>query len=123
MVGQVLAFEEFHGDIGQIVLFTRIENGHDILVLQAPGCFRFAEKALTRVDQFVASKLLAQGHGLDGHNTTNLGVLAQIDHAHGALAQFLFDLVAAQHGFFYRAAFQQHGATGMATTAAQHHGF
>ena len=39
-----------------------------------------------------------------------LGSLPEIDHAHGALAQFLLDLVAAEHGLFDGPPVEDHGA-------------
>ena len=122
-IQQVLALEELHRDVGEVVLFTSIENGHDVLVLQAPCCFGLAEKPFTGIRQLIALKLLAQGHGLDRHHTPDLGVLAQIHHAHRAFAQFPFNLVATQHGLFDTAAVEKHGAARVRPAAAQNDGF
>ena len=122
MVEQVLALEKLHGDVGQIVLLAGIEDRHNVLVLQPAGCLCLAEETLARIDQFVARELLAQGHGLDRHDTADLRVLAQIDHAHRALAEFLVDLVAPEHRLFDPAAVEQHRATRMGATSAEHDG-
>ena len=50
------------------------------------------------------------------------GSRAEVDDAHRALAQFLFDLVAAEHRLFDAAAIERHGAAGMPAAAAEHHG-
>ena len=33
VVGQILAFQELHGDVGKVMLFAGIKNRHNILVL------------------------------------------------------------------------------------------
>ena len=122
VVEQVFALEKLHGDIGQVVLFAGIKYRHDVLMLQTPGRLGLAEETFTCVDQFVARKLLAQCHRLDGNDTADFRVFAKVYDTHGSLAEFLVDLVAAQHGFLDRATFQQHGPTGMCTRATQHNG-
>ena len=97
-VRQVRAFEELHGDVGQIMLFARIKNRHDVRMLQTPGSLCLAKEARAGVDQRIAFKLLAQGQRFDGDHTADLGVAALIDHAHGTFAYLPVDLVAAQHG-------------------------
>ena len=90
------------------MLFTRIKNRHNVLMLQTPRSFCFTEKAFTRIVERLALKLLAQCHGFDGHNTANFRVFALIHDAHRAFAQLFFNLVATQHGFFNTAAVKQH---------------
>ena len=68
------------------------------------------------------SNSCGQRHRLDRHHAADLRVLAQVDHAHRALAQLLLDLVAAQHRLFDRAAVEQHRAAGMRAAAAQDDG-
>ena len=122
IVQQVLALEELHGDVCQIVFFPGIEYGDDILVLQSTGGFGFAEKPLARIDQFVTRELLAQCHGLDGNDTADLRVFTQVDDTHGPLAKLLVHLISAQHRFLDCAAVQQHGSTRVGAAAAKHHG-
>ena len=105
------------------MLFTRIKNGHNVLMLQTACGFSLAEKPLTRIVEFFAFKLLAECHGFDGNDTANFWILAEVHHAHRAFAQFFFNLVAAQHRLFNTATIQQHGAAWMAATAAQNYGF
>ncbi len=101
-----------------------IEHGHDVGVVEAPGGFRLAEEALLDLDQFVGLELLRQGHGLDRHDAVDLRVAAEIDHAHGALAQFLLDLVAAQHRLLDIAGgIDQAGIAAPASASAENHGF
>ena len=102
------------------MLLTCIKNCHNVLMLQATRSFRFTEETLARIDQFVAGKLLAERHGLDGHHATDLWVFPQVHHPHGALAKLFVDLVAAQHWFFHCAAVQQHGPAWMCSTATQY---
>ena len=104
------------------MLFTRIEDGYDVLVLQAPRCLGLTEKTLAGINQFITRKLLAQGHGFDGDNTANFGVFTQVHNTHGTLAQLFIHLVTAQHGLFYSSAIKQYGSAGMATSTSQHHG-
>jgi len=42
---EVGAVEELHGDVGQVVLFTGVEDGDDVGVLQSPTAHREAETA------------------------------------------------------------------------------
>ena len=115
---QVLAFQQFHRDIAQVVFLARIVDGDDIGVRQPPGGFGLAEEPLLHLDQFVCLEFLRQRHGLDRHHAADFRVLALINHAHCALAQFLLHPVAAEHGLF-RAGAQRHGAAGMTGGAAQ----
>ena len=105
------------------MLFARIKNSDDVLVLQATGGFSLAKEPFARVVKLFAFKLLAQSHGFDGDYPANFRVLAQIHNAHRAFAQLFFNLVAAQHGFFDAAALQQHGAARVRATAAQNNRF
>ena len=105
------------------MLFARIKNSDNVLVLQAPSGFCLAKEPLACVVKLFAFKLLAQSHGLDGDDAANFRVFAQLNHAHRALAQLFFNLVAAKHGFFDAAAFQQHGAARVRTAAAQNNRF
>ena len=75
--------------------------------LQAPGGLGLAEEALLHLGQLVGLELLRQRHGLDRDHAADLRVLAEVDHAHRALAELLLDLVAAEHRLFDRAAAQQ----------------
>ena len=104
MVRQVFALEEFHCDVGQVMLFSGIEYRDDILVLQATGRFCLSEKTFAGIYQLVTCKFLAQCHGFNSNHTPNFGIFAEVHHTHGALAQFFFDLVTAEHGFFYATA-------------------
>ena len=46
MVGQVATLDEFHRDVGEVVLFAGVENGHDIGMIQPARGLRLAEEAL-----------------------------------------------------------------------------
>src|SRR5258708_20329216 len=41
-LNQVLALQEFHGDVAQVVLFAYVEDGHDIVTAQAASGLTFA---------------------------------------------------------------------------------
>ena len=97
---EILAFQKFHRDEGEVVLFACIKNRHDIRVIEAASSFRFAEEALLHIFNFVSIKFLRQGHRLDGNYATDLRILAQVHHAHRALAQLFLNLVTAQHRLF-----------------------
>src|SRR5688572_27285909 len=99
------------------MLLACVEDGHNVLVLQSASRLGFAEEALTRIVKLLTLELLAQRHGLDRHYPADFGVLAKVDHTHGSLAEFFFNLVAAQHRLFDGAAVQQHGAAGMRAAA------
>ena len=122
-VGQVLALEEFRGDVGQVMLLPGIKNRHDVLMLQAPGGFGFPEKARTGVCQRIAFKLLAQGHGFDRHHASDFAIFAQIEHTHRALTKLFFNLIAPQHRLFNPATVEQHGSARVGAATAQNDGF
>ena len=122
-VHQILALEELHRDVSEIVLLAGVEDGDDILVLQASRGLGLAEKPFPCVRQLVAFELLAERHGLDCHDPADLRVLAQVDHPHRAFAQLFIDLIAAKHRLFNRAAVKQHGAARMRAAATQNHRF
>ncbi len=105
------------------MLLAGIEDGDDVRVVQPAGGFRLAEEALLHVGQFLFVEFLRQRHGLDRDHAVDLGVTAQIDHAHGPLAQFLLDLVAAQHRLLHRAVLEDAGVGAPRPGAAQHDGF
>jgi hypothetical protein len=105
------------------MLLPGIVHLHDVGMIEAPGGLGFAEEALLDLDQLVSLELLRQGHGLDGNDTIDLGITAHIHHAHGALAQLLLDLVAAQHGLLDVATgIEQAGIAASATATAENHG-
>jgi len=118
---QAIAFEQFHRDISQIVFFADIKHSHDLRVTQATCGFGFAEETGARFIKLGCFEFFGKRHGLDRDFATELGIAAQIDHAHRALAQFTFQLIAAQHRFFHRTVGQN--ARAVLRTAAQHHGF
>ncbi len=123
MLHQVPALQEFHGDEGQVVFLTGVEDGDDMGVLQPTGGFRLAEKALTRIRQLGAFELGAQRQRLDGHGASDLGVTPLVDHAHGAFAELFLDPVAAEHGLLNPRTAEQQGAARVGRGAWQHHGF
>ena len=119
---EIPPLQEFHRDVGQVMLFARVVDGDDVRVGQAARGFRLAEKALLDLDQLVALELLRQGHGLDRDHAADLRILAEVDNTHRALAELLFHLVAPEHRFFHAAALEHHGAAGMSLRAAEDHG-
>ena len=122
-IQQILAFEEFHGDIRQVVFFAGIEDSDDILMLQSPCRFSFAEEPFARIDQLITGKLLAQSHRLDRHNPANFRVFTKVNHTHRTLAKLLVNLITAKHRLLHRAPVEQHGPAWMRATATQHHRF
>ena len=97
---QIAALEKFHRDVGKVVLFTGIEDRHDVRMIEAACRLRLAEEAFLHFLQLVRLELLRQGQGLDGDDTADLGIGALIHHAHGALAKLLLDLETAEHRLF-----------------------
>ena len=121
-IHQVFALEELHGDVGQVVLFTGIKYGDDVLMLQSPGRLRLPEKPVAGVSQLVTLKFFVQGHGFDRHHASDLGILSKEHFPHRTFAQLFFDLVAPQHGFFHGAIRQKNGPARMRAAPAQHDG-
>ena len=107
---EVLALQELHRDVGEIVLFAGVVDRDDVGMSETPRGLGFAEKPLFDVLQLVGLELLRQRHRLDRHHAADLGILAEVDDAHRALAQLLLHLVAAEHWLFHAAAGQDHGA-------------
>ena len=95
---EVVPFQVFHGDVGQILFFADIEDSDDVGVLETAGGLGFTQKSGAGVDEIVTLELAAQRHGLDGYLTVDLRVVAKIDHAHRAPADLAVDPVAAQRG-------------------------
>ena len=121
---QVAALEELHRNVGQILLFAGIVHRDDIGMIQAPGGFRLAEETQLHIGQFVFIEFLGQRHGLDRDDTVDLWITPLIHHAHGAFAQFLLDLVTAQHRLLQHRIIEHQGAGRTLTTPArQHDGF
>ncbi|MCY1541906.1 hypothetical protein D9M68_776200 [compost metagenome] len=87
--------QEFHGDEGQIVLFTGIKDGDDVGVLQPARRLGLAEEAFAHIDQFGAFEFGTERKRLDRHRAADLGISALVDHAHGAFAELFLDPVAA----------------------------
>ena len=94
---QVFAFQEFHGNEGEIMFLAGIENAHDVGMIQSASRFGLAEEAILGFLQFVAFKFGRECHRFDRHFAANLRIFAEIDHAHRALAQFFLHLIAAEH--------------------------
>ena len=111
-MGQILAFKELHGDVGQVMLLAGIKNGDDVRMLQSPRSFGFAEKPRARINQGIAFKFLSQGQRLDGHDAADLGITPQIHHPHGTFANFAVNLVAPQHGHAHARVTGQAGCSG-----------
>ena len=45
MLLQVFAFEKLHGDVGDFLVFARVEDADDVRMRQVAGGFGFAEEA------------------------------------------------------------------------------
>ena len=106
---QILAFDELHRDVSQIVLFTGVVHLYNIRVIEPARRFCFAEKAILNFLQFVALIFVRKCHRFDGDLTANFWVLAQVHDAHRAFAELSLNLIATQHRFFTRAG-DDHGS-------------
>ena len=93
---QVAALQELHGDEAVVVLLARVVDGDDVGVRELARGLRLAEEALLHPGDLVGLELLRQRQRLDRHLAPDLRVLAEIDHAHRALAELLLDLEAAE---------------------------
>ena len=100
-VVEAVAGDVVHGDIGQVVLFADVVDGDDMRMAKAPGGLRLLKEALAHRLQLATVELVGQRQGLDGHGAADARVAAQIHRAHGAAAQLVFDLVAAQQRAFH----------------------
>ncbi len=121
---QILALEELHRDVGQVMLLAGVIHLDDVGMVEPARRLFLAEETLLDLNQFIGFELLREGHGLDRDDTVDLRIPAQVDHTHGALAEFLLDLVAAQHGLLDIAAgIEQAGVRATAATAAENDGF
>src|SRR5208282_4035688 len=78
-----------HGNKGLPVLLTDVVDGADVGVVERGRGLRFALKTRQRLG--IASNLI--GKELQGYETVQPNVLALIDHAHTAAAEFLDDAV------------------------------
>ncbi|PZQ73633.1 MAG: hypothetical protein DI563_14340 [Variovorax paradoxus] len=92
---QVAPLHVLHGDEGGGVVLAVLVDGNDARMRQPPHRLGLVAKARRQVDAAVG---LHQGlaDGLDRHRPVDAGVVALVDHAHGALAQHLDDVVLAQ---------------------------
>ena len=122
VAGQVGALDEFHGDVGKIVFLAGIIDRHDTGMCQASGCFCLAKEAVFHGLEFIVFEFLRQGHGLDSDDAGYLRVLAEIDGAHSALAEFTFDFISAEHGFFHAAGIEYQCAAGCGVGAGENNG-
>ena len=77
---EALTFNEFHGDVGDVVLFAHIVDGDDVGVLQPAGGLGLAVKALEQTG--IGGH--ASGDGLDGDEAVDDRIASAVDHAHGA---------------------------------------
>src|SRR5690349_24680439 len=100
------------------MLFASIEDSHDVRMAQAPGRFGLAKKTLLDLGKLVSFEFLRERHRFDRDDPADFRIPAEVDDAHGALAQLLFHLVAPQHGLLGSTAKHQIPA-GMALRAAE----
>ncbi len=121
---QILALEKLHRNVGQVMLLAGVEHGDDVGMIEPPRGFGLAEKTLLDISQFVLVELLRQGHGLDRHHAIDFRIAPHVNHTHGALAELLLDLVAAQHRLLDIAGgIDQAGIAAPPSTATKNHGF
>jgi hypothetical protein len=122
---EVAAFQQLHRDVAQVVLLAGVVDGDDVRVRQAPGGLGLAEETLLHFGELVRLELLGERHRLDRHHAADLRVLAEVHHAHRALAELLLDLVAAEHRLLDGAALargpEDAGVGLAAARAAEHH--
>ena len=65
-------------------------------MIEAPGGFRFAEKARSRFNEFGVAEFCGKRNGLDRDHAIDRGVSSQVNDAHGTAADFAFELVASE---------------------------
>ena len=90
-VAQLGAFQQLHGDIGQVALTANVVDDDHIGVIESAGGLGLAEKT-----RFVFSARIAlhgEVDGLDRDHAGQRGVLGLVHHAHGTASQLGNDLV------------------------------
>jgi len=94
---QIAALHELHRDVGKVLVLARVVDRDDVAMLQPPGHLGLAEESRPRFDQLGTFELARQRHRLDRDRTAELWIVAEVDHAHRAAAEFAVDAVAAEH--------------------------
>ncbi len=95
---KVVAFEQLHGYVGYVLLFSGVKDLYNIRVRQVAGGLGFAEKALFLLLHGLFFKAFLEAHCFYGHGPVYFRVHSQVDYAHRAFAQLFFNLVASEHG-------------------------
>ena len=107
---EVLAAQQFHGDVRGAAVFARIVDRHDVRVRQAAGHLGFPEEARARLLEVLRVEFVGERDRLDRHLAVDARVAAPVDDAHGALAKFMAQFVPAQA--------RRHGRPGRRLAAA-----
>ena len=93
---QVVAFQELHRDVGEVLVLAGIEDRHDVAMLQSPRRLGLAEETFARLGEFGAVELLRQRHRLDRHLAADLRIVAEIHRTHRTAPELSIDAVAAE---------------------------
>ncbi len=90
---QVAAFDVLHGDVHEprFRVFADIVDGDDAGVVEPTGGARLADESLAELFRVVGVEI--HPHGLERHHSIDDGVLGEIDHSHGAVAEGFLDQV------------------------------
>ena len=91
-IGERSSRHEFHHQKRHALVLADIEDGDNSGVRQSAGGARLAEESLAVFAALIAGQRRGE-NGLDGHDAVHGRVLGAKDAAHGAVAQFIDDLV------------------------------
>ncbi len=92
---QESAFRVFHGDVEDAPILEHVEDGHDVGVEELPCGASLSEEPGPTLFDFLRTGALRGPDGLERHPPSDLGVVGQIHHTHGAPTHHLLDLIAA----------------------------
>jgi len=88
-VKQVVAFQKFHGDKGNTLVFIEFINNDNIFMMETSRRLGFLEKPLFEL----RIRGIGIRHRLQGDIPSHQGIECFIDDAHGALSNFLNNFV------------------------------